>query len=143
MRYTFLGIAIFGVLASWLVVAFGTARTNIEITDLWIGETAAARAVLHGTIVNRGVNGDHLLRLSFGVAERVAIFDLMGREVESLRIPADLELVLGVDTLHIEVVGLVRPIKAHESLPLLFVFQRAGKVTVNARVEVTQGVTQE
>jgi copper(I)-binding protein len=140
VHYALLALGILMVLASWLVVGYGTARTDIAVTDVWVGETAAARAVIHGTIANRGVNGDQLLRLSFGGADRVAVVDGAGREIESLRIPADSELVLGGDTLRIEAIGLARPIRAHESRPLMLVFARAGKLRVNARVVAIQGV---
>ena len=67
-----------------------------RVTDVWVDETAGARAVIHATIANRGVNGDQLLRLSFGSADRVAIVDGVDQEIESLRIPADSELVQAV-----------------------------------------------
>jgi len=145
VRYAFVVGTIIGVLASWFVVAYGTGRgrTDIEVSDLWLGETAGPRAVFHGTVANRGMNGDRLLRLSFAIAKRVAIFDHLGREIESLRMPADSELVLGGNAPRFEAVGLTRPINAHEILPLLLVFERAGKLRVNARVEAMLGTSEK
>jgi copper(I)-binding protein len=143
VRCALLVVAGLGLLASWLVVAHGTAHTGIEVTDVWVDETSGPRAVIHGTIANRGVNGDQLLRASFGSAERVAIFDSVDHEIGSLRISADSELVLGGDALRIEAIGLGQPIKAHESIPLMLVFARAGKLKVNAHVAASQGASQK
>jgi copper(I)-binding protein len=129
-----------GILASWYVVLYGGPHTNIEVADLWLGETDTQRAAFHGTIANRGVNGDRLVRIASNLANKVAIFDHEGREIENLRIRADAELVFGGGSLRMEAIGLQRPIKANESFPLLLVFERTGKVWVNAQVRAMRNV---
>jgi len=140
MRYM---VAICGslvALAGWLFVSWATARTSIQVLDAWVRATTGSSAVVHAIIANRGVNKDRLVRLSSGFAEKLVVKDDQGHEIESLRIPADSELVLGGDLLRIEAFGLAKAIKAGEKLPMLFVFEHAGKVTVFARVEKLQSV---
>jgi copper(I)-binding protein len=135
-------VVVLGALASWLLVIHGGPHSVIAIADLRVREVAG-RAVVDGTISNRGIYGDRLVRLSSGLADKVLVFDDRGREADYLRVPADSELVLGGNAPHIEAIGLKRSLKADELLPLLFVFERAGQVRVNARVEVTPGVSQK
>ena len=80
------------------------------------------------------------MRIASNLASKVAIFDERGHEIENLRIRADAELVFGGDTLRMEAIGLQRPIKANESIPLLLVFERTGKVWVNAQVRAVRRV---
>jgi copper(I)-binding protein len=131
---------VLGALASWLLVIHGGPHSVIAIADLRVREVAG-RAVVDGTISNRGIYGDRLVRLSSGLADKVSVLDDRGREADYLRVPADSELVLGGNAPHIEAIGL--KLKADELLPLLFVFERAGQVRVNARVEVMPGVSQK
>jgi copper(I)-binding protein len=140
MRYM---VAICGslvALAGWLFVSYGTARTSIQVMDAWVRATTGSSAVVHAIIANRGVNKDRLVRVSSRLAEKFVVLDNEGHEIESLRIPADSELVLGGDLLRIEAFGLAQAIKAGENFPMLFVFEHAGKVTVFARVEKLQSV---
>ena len=83
------------------------------------------------------------MRIASNLATKVGIFDYQGREIESLRIRADAELVFGGDSLRMEAIGLKRPIKANENFPLLLVFERTGKVWVNARVRPVRSVGRE
>jgi copper(I)-binding protein len=125
--------------ASWLFVTYRTAHTSIDVTNLWMRETTGTSAVVHATITNRGVHRDRLVRLSSNFASRFVILNF-GHEIESLRIPADSEFLFGDDLLRIEAVGLARAIRANERLPILFVFEHAGKITVQARVENVHSV---
>jgi len=139
VRHAFPVFAVLGVLASWLAVALWSAHTNIEVVDLWVRETAGARAELHARISNRGARGDRLLRLSSDLAKKISVLDHLGREMDTLRIPADAELVLGDGHFRIEAVGLTRFLEAHDSFPLQLVFEHAGKVRANVRVETPDG----
>jgi copper(I)-binding protein len=130
-------------LAGWLFYNYGTARTSVQVLDAWVRPTTASSAVVHATISNRGVNKDRLMRVSSGRAERFVILGHEGQEIESLRIPADAELVLGGKLLRIEALGLAQPIEAGEKFPMLFVFEHAGKMTVFARVEKLQSAGQQ
>ena len=143
VRYVVLLPGLLVALASWLFVTYRTAHTSIEVTNPWIRETTGTSAVVHATIANHGVNRDRLVRLSSNFASRMVILDHEGHELENLRIPADSELMLGGDLIRIEAVGLSQTIKTYETLPILFVFEHAGKVTVHARVEKLQSVGQQ
>jgi len=143
MRYI---VAICGslvALASWLFISYGTARTSIQVMDAWVRVTTESSAVVHAIIANRGVNKDRLVRLSSGFAKKLVVLDKEGHEIEGLRIPADSELVLGSDLLRIEAFGLTQAVNAGESLPMLFVFEHAGKVAVFARIEKLQSADKQ
>jgi copper(I)-binding protein len=137
VRYGFLFVVALALalLASWLLVLRGSSHSRIEVGELWVAETGTSRAMIHGTIANRGASGDRLLRISSGAASGVAILDQFGREIEGLKVPADSELVLGGEMLRIEATGLRRPNTSHGTLPLVLVFERAGELAVDARIE--------
>src|SRR5215831_2883486 len=118
-RYIVLLSGLLAALAAWLFVSYGTAHTSVEVTNLWMRETTGTSAVVHATITNHGINGDRLVRLSSNFSNRIAILSQEGHELASLRIPADSELVLGSNLLRIEAIGLLRAIKANETLPIL------------------------
>jgi copper(I)-binding protein len=135
MRSTLLVAGLLGLLAGWLALGPNSARTHVEIADPWVEEGRGPQAVLHVKITNTGVWGDRLLRISTRRAEKVSILDRQGKEGAGLWVPADSELVIGTGTPRIELIGLTKPLIANEALDLLFVFEQAGKMSVNVAVE--------
>ena len=71
MRYALFAVAGLGLLASWLVVAHGTTHTGFDVIYVWVDKTAGPRAVIHGMIANRGVNGDPITQC--GVAAEIQV----------------------------------------------------------------------
>ena len=128
-----------GICSSWLGFASGVSSSDIQIIDAWVYESAGPRAVLHLKIASGGMNSDRLVRISTELAKRVEIFNEWGRASKDLVIPADSEWVLGIDAPRIELVQLKRTPKAPATFPILFVFERAGKLYGQVRVEAATG----
>jgi copper(I)-binding protein len=136
MRYGFFVVGLLGLVAGWLVLARGVSSTDIQIVDAWVQETTARQAVLHLMIGSNGVSSDRLVRISTELAKRVMIFNQLGEASKDLVIPADSNWVMGTDVPRIELVELTQSLKAPATFPILFVFERAGKLYSQVRVEV-------
>jgi copper(I)-binding protein len=135
MRYSYLAIALLGMLAAWFLMLPVAARTHVVIMDAWIIETSGQRAVLNVRIANTGRYADRLTRVSTRLAEKVTIVDQGGREARSLPIVADSEWLLGSGAPRIELVGLTESLTAGGHLHFLFVFETAGKIDVDVVVK--------
>jgi copper(I)-binding protein len=136
VRYGVLVVGLLGLVAGWLRLASGGNSTDMQVMDAWVHETAAPQAVLHLMIVSTGMNSDRLVRVSTELAKRVEIFNQLGQASQDLVIPADSQWVMGTDVPRIELVQLTRSLKAPDTFPILFVFERAGKLYGRVRVEV-------
>ena len=136
MRYGVLVVGLLGLVAGWLGLARGVSSTDIQIMDAWVQETTARRAVLHLMIGSNGVGSDRLVRISTELANRVVIFNQVGQASKDLVIPAGSKWVMGTDVPRIELEELTRSLKAPGTFPILFVFERAGKLYSQVRVEV-------
>jgi copper(I)-binding protein len=90
-------------------------------------------------IASSGIHSDRLVRISAELAKRVEIFDESGQASKDLVIPADSEWVLGTDAPRIELVQSKRTPKAPATFPILLVFERAGKLYSQVRVEMAAG----
>ena len=112
-----------------------TASRNIKISEQWVNQTSAPRAELHVLIANTELRADRLLRGSTPVAEKVAIYNQLGKEVGSFTIPGRAEFVIGADFPRIELIGLRRTLSAPASFRLLLVFEQAGKVSIDVLIK--------
>jgi copper(I)-binding protein len=56
-------------------------------------------------------------------------------KVDAMDVPADGELKLKSGSYHIMLIGLKRPLVAGETVPLKLKFEKAGEVTVNAKIK--------
>jgi len=55
--------------------------------------------------------------------------------VDAMDIPADGELKLKSGSYHIMLIGLTRPLVSGETVPLKLKFEKAGEVTVDAKIK--------
>lgn len=111
----------------------------------WIRETPPASKVGAGyvAIVNGGSAGDRLLSAATPVAARVEIHSMMidqgvmrMRPVEGgLAVPAKGVVVLKPGSYHLMLLGLKRPLKRGDSVPMTLRFARGGSVSARFRVE--------
>lgn len=107
---------------------------------------AARTAVGYLTVVNRGSRPDRLDAVSSPVADKVEIHSMSMaggvmrmRPVEGgLPVPAGGSLVLGPEGDHLMFIGLKRSFQARDSIPVVLVFQHAGPVRAQLRVEAPQ-----
>jgi copper(I)-binding protein len=135
VRYAVLALGFLALVAGWLGVASGVSSSDIQIMDAWVHESTGPRAVLHLKITSGGMKSDRLVRISTELAKRIEIFNQQGQASTDLVIPADSQWVIGPDAPRLELVQLRRPLKAPASFPIVFVFERAGNLYAQVRVE--------
>jgi copper(I)-binding protein len=95
------------------------------------------------TIENMGAEADRLIGAESGLSERVEIHEMaMENDVMKMRALADgLELPAGATTelkpggYHVMFLGLKQPLAEGESYPVTLVFEKAGKLEVELKIE--------
>ncbi|MBP9158978.1 MAG: copper chaperone PCu(A)C [Sphingobium sp.] len=118
---------------------------SLSIEHPWSRETAVGQKVGGGfmTITNKGSREDRLLSGTSPVAAEVQLHTMSMdggimrmRQVEGgIAVPAKGKLELKPGGYHIMFMGLKRPLKQGERLPVTLRFQRAGSVTVQVAVQ--------
>lgn len=115
---------------------------NIHIDDAWTrsGQTGQMTGAFM-EIKNKGA-ADKLVSASSDVAKATELHasDISNgvmtmRKVDAMEIPADGELKLKPGGYHIMLIGLTRPLIAGETLPIKMKFEKAGDVTVQAKIK--------
>jgi copper(I)-binding protein len=112
---------------------------------------ATARATVAGqtsggaylSIENRGKTADRLLKVSSPVANSVELHNMSMdgnvmhmREVENIELKASEKLSMHPgDGYHLMLMGLKRPLKSGDKVPLNLLFEKAGKIAVDATVQ--------
>jgi len=125
---------------------------TLVIGHPWARETARGQSAGGGfmTIANKGKVADRLTGGSSEIAAQVQIHTMsmdggvmrMRRLKDGAAIPAGGSLALKPGGIHIMFMGLKRPLKQGEMIPVTLDFARAGKVKVAFKVEsVTYGGT--
>ncbi len=119
------------------------ALAEVTIKDAWVRATPGAAKVTAGyaVIVNTGTKDDTLTAVRSPLAGMSHLHASTGSDgvmrmesVKELAIPAGKETALKPGAYHIMVMGLTQPLKAGETLPLIFTFKDHGDVEVTARV---------
>lgn len=94
------------------------------------------------SISNRGAAADRLLSASTPAARAVELHTMLRdgdvmrmRAVDAIEIPAGQTVALRPGGLHIMLVGLSRPLREGETVPLTLRFERAGEVRVDLAVQ--------
>ncbi len=102
------------------------------------GATVSAGYLL---IRNAGPKADRLLSASSPAAKSVELHettmtdgDMQMREVKRLDLAPGVVVSLSPGGMHLMLIGLVKPLKVGEVIPLTLRFERAGTVTANLRV---------
>ena len=116
---------------------------DLAITRAW------SRAAMQGgsgagflTIANRGSAPDRLLSASSPAAGRLELHThvteggvMRMREIPAIEIPPGQAVSLEPGGLHLMLIGLTRPLRQGETVPLTLRFERAGEVQVTLTVE--------
>jgi copper(I)-binding protein len=137
------------VLAAAGLVAGGSSAHEYTLGDLAIGHAYAAETPKTAktgagylSITNGGTTPDRLLaiRTSFPRTEIHAVeVDAEGvtrmRPVEALDIPPGATVTLAPQGLHVMFMGLEAPLAAGASIPATLVFERAGEIAIDFKVE--------
>ena len=138
-------------LAALIVVALsGVSQAHeYKLGDLLIDHPWARASIgkapngaAYMTITTEGTETDRLLAVESDVANRVELHNhLMVDGVMKMRPVAAIEVAPGEPTLlqpgglHVMLMGLKAPLKKGESFPMTLVFERAGKVEVEIKIE--------
>jgi copper(I)-binding protein len=129
------------------------AASPMSIESPWLRETAAGQSAGGGFLViaNGGASDDRLTGGSTAVAAQVQVHEMrltdgvmrMRPLKGGLAIPAGKSVTLKPGSFHIMLVGLKRPLKRGETIPVTLDFARVGKMTVAFPVQpVTYGTRQ-
>lgn len=117
---------------------------NLSIDKAWSRETAPGQSVggAFMTIRNAGSRADRLLSGKSPIASEVQLHTMsmdggvmrMRQVKGGLGVPAQGTLELKPGSFHVMFIGLKRPLRRGEHVPLTLRFERAGKVTVQVAV---------
>ena len=140
MRYFSLAAALF--CAATTAYAADTKIGNLKIDDVWArtgqpGQVSAA----YMEIKNKG-DADKIVSANCDCAKATELHDvkmvdgtMKMVQIPAMDIPANGELKLKPGAYHIMLIGLNRPLVAGETLPIKVKFEKAGEVTVEAKVK--------
>ena len=122
---------------------------DLRIGHPWTRATAPTAKVGAGymTIANRGGAPDRLVSASAAVAGRVEIHEMrmdggvmrMRELAGGINLPAGAEVALRPGGNHLMLMDLRAPLKEGASVPVVLVFERAGRVEVELKVEPPGG----
>jgi len=132
------------VLAAASFSGFATDVGNLSVTDAWARSTVTGQKAGAGylKIVNRGGAPDRLVAARTPAAQMVELHtmsmdgDVMRmRQVDGVELPAGKSVEFRPGGLHLMLMGLKAPLAVGETVPLTLKFEKAGEVTVSARVQ--------
>ena len=123
---------------------------GITVTDAWARSSSAmaSAGAAYATITNAGSAADSLIGASSPAAATVEVHEtvvmgspdasgggMMGMQpVARVEIPAGASLQLKPVSYHVMLIGLVKDLKAGDTIDLTLKFERAGAITVKAQV---------
>jgi len=123
---------------------------GITVTDAWARSSSAmaSAGAAYATITNAGSAADSLIGASSPAAATVEVHEtvvmgspdasgggMMGMQpVARVEIPAGGSLQLKPGSYHVMLIGLVKDLKAGDTIDLTLKFERAGAITVKAQV---------
>jgi copper(I)-binding protein len=126
-----------------LLLAPGVAAAQVTVEQPWsraapAGATGAGYMVLR----NAGVEPDRLLGAETPAARRVELHTMMRdgdvmrmRHADAIAVPPGGAVALAPGGLHLMLIGLTRPLRVGERVPVTLRFERAGAVPVELVVE--------
>jgi hypothetical protein len=121
--------------------AHGYKTRTIEIVHPWIAETARDGAGDVSMIIrNHGRHDERLISIETEVAAKAALLVTAGPDAKaavpaSMTIPAGGEVALGKSGSQLHLDGLKRGLGAYDRFPLVLVFERAGRMSIEVMVE--------
>ena len=117
---------------------------SIQVEQPWARATpaGASTGAVYLTITNKSQEMDRMLSASSDVADKLQIHEMKVvngimemREVPSgLPVPAKGSVVLKPGGFHVMLIGLKKPLKAGETIPLTLDFEKAGKVSITVPI---------
>jgi periplasmic copper chaperone A len=140
---TFLTLAATALLIVAASFAFAQ-NASIQIEQPWARATpaGASTGAVYLTITNKSQEMDRLLSVSSNVADKLQIHEMkvvnrvmeMREVTDGLPVAANGSLELKPGSYHVMLIGLKKPLKAGEVIPLTLDFEKAGRVSITAPV---------
>lgn len=122
---------------------------SLLIHHAWARATAPVQKVGAGylTVRNGGTEADRLVGARAAIVPTIELhtheIDAQGiarmREVDGVDLPPGATVKLAPGGLHLMLIGLSGPLRESESFPLTLVFERAGEVEVEIKIESMRG----
>ena len=141
-------------LAAFALFAFCTlagpaAAGDIRLGDLVVSEPWARATIglakagaAYFTVTNNGMVADRLVAVDTSAAARSALHGhtmdggvMRMRPVEAIELAPGAPVVLRPGGLHVMLMGLKAPLKEGERFPLVLIFEKAGRLEVEVRIE--------
>lgn len=129
-------------LAALLVLAPLAAVAQVDVTAPWARATAPGAQTGAAYLTLAAPAGDRLVGAETPVARTAELHThLMEggiarmREVDAVEVPAGRPVALAPGGLHVMLIGLNRQLRRGETFPLILVFEKAGRVAAEVRVE--------
>ncbi len=117
---------------------------SIQVEQPWARATpaGASTGAVYLTINNKSHDADRLTGASSDIADKLQIHEMkvvsgtmQMREVpDGLPVPAGGTVVLKPGSFHVMLIGLKKPLKAGETLPLTLSFEKAGKISLTVPI---------
>jgi len=116
---------------------------SMEVETAWARASIGVQrpAAAYATIRNTGERTDRLTRIETPRARSAEVHETIEqdgratmRQVETLEVPPGEEVRLAPGGIHIMLMQLTEPLKEGGKVPLTFVFERAGAVTIEAEI---------
>ena len=133
--------------ATLLIVAasFAFAQgASIQVEQLWARATpaGASTGAVYLTITNKSQEMDRLLSASSDVADKLQIHEMkvvngvmeMREVTGGVAVAANGSVELKPGSYHLMLMGLKKPLKAGETIPLTLDFEKAGKVSITVPI---------
>jgi len=130
------------VIAAAFLLAATPAYAEVSIHDVWLRETigAATTSAAYAHIINTGEK-DRLIGVSTPAAAVAEVHQSQDQNgmmrmtpVKALEIPAKGDVMLKPGGYHVMIMKAVKPLKPGDTVDMTFVFEKAGKITVPAKV---------
>ncbi len=139
IRRTLLASALLGALALPLAT---WAQPTVKVEGAWARPTVQGQAAGGGFLkITGGAAADKLVSASAGVSKTVELHtmvmegDVMRmREIGSIEVPAGKTVELKPGGLHVMFIGIHKPLKVGDTIPLTLRFEKAGEVKVDMKV---------
>lgn len=118
------------------------AAGDVVVSEAWVRPSAAKTGAAYLTLTNNGTEADVLTEATSPAAEKVQIHSMemdgtimRMRRLDGLPLPAGEAVQLAPGGIHIMLVGLVRPLKAGDTVDLHLSFEKSGFLDVRVPVQ--------
>ncbi len=144
IRRTLILAAVASLLAG---AAFAAKAGAIDISGAWSRPAPAGGNGVGYVVLANGGKADRLVSASTPVAGRVEIHEsmvmggkaMMHPRPRGIELPAGKTVALKPEGFHLMLVGLKKPLKVGETVPVTLKFEKSGSVAVSFKVQVTAG----